>query len=72
MRFVLLGAGLVILFAVVVVIVLQFYPEPRSEADYLVIGSIGTFVTLGALFVALNAISFRSKDTFFKKRPKSE
>jgi hypothetical protein len=64
----LVGASVAI-FAVTVMIGLHLVPEPRSETDYLVIGSAATFLSLAVLFVVLLTTWLRSPDVFFKRRP---
>jgi putative flippase GtrA len=44
-------------------------PEPRSEADYLVVGGIATLVAMGLLFAVLLTTWVRSPNVFFKRRP---
>ena len=53
--------GAAIVFGVTVAIGLRLLPEPHSETDYLVVGSIATFLSLGVLFAVLIA-------TWIKKR----
>lgn len=62
--------GAAIVFGVTVAIGLRLLPEPRSETDYLVVGSIATFVSLGVLFAVLIATWVKSPEIFFKRRKK--
>ena len=65
----LIGAA-VIVFFVVVAIGVQLVPSPRSETDFLVIGSVATLLSLGTLFVVLITTWIRTPDVFFKRRQK--
>ena len=62
--------GALALFAGVVLIGLHLMPAPHTESDYLVIGCIATFLSLGAVFLVLIATWTRSPDNFYKRRPK--
>ena len=55
MRLAILVVAAALLFAAVVLIGLRVLPEPHSETDYLVVGCIATFVSLGGVFAALIA-----------------
>jgi len=63
-----LALALILIFAALVLIGLRVLPQPHSEIDYLVVGSIATLVTLGSLFALLIATSARSTEMFFKRR----
>lgn len=56
------------LFAVTVAVVLQTMPAPRTHADYLVAGSLGTFAALAVLFIVLVTTWLRARDVFFQRR----
>lgn len=60
--------GAAIVFGVTVAIGLKLLPVPHSETDYLVVGSIATFVSLAVLFGVLIATYVRSPEIFFKRR----
>jgi hypothetical protein len=62
------GAGIALIFAATVGILLKLIPEPRKDTDYLVIGGIATFVAMAALFVVLITTEFKSAEVFFKRR----
>ena len=51
----LLGAGLVAVFAATAALSLRLLPGPLRETDYLVAGSAGTLVVLVVLFVVIAA-----------------
>ena len=68
-----LGLAALAIFLVVTAILLKLMPGSRKDSDYLVIGSIATLVTLGAVFVLVNATSRKSgkgSEVFFKRRRK--
>jgi hypothetical protein len=67
----LLGAA-AIAFVITVAVGLRLLPGPHSETDYLVVGSVATFLCLGVLFSVLITTWIRSSDVFFKKRAKPE
>ncbi len=46
--------GVVLEFAVVAGILLALVPAPRAPVDYLVIGTLATFVALGTVFGVLH------------------
>lgn len=57
-------------FLVVAAVMLKMMPAPVQNADYLVIGSVATLVSLLVLFRMLVARSMKSPDMFFKRRKK--
>ena len=63
----LLGAGAIV-FGVTLAIGLKLLPGPHTETDYLVVGSVATFLCLGVLFAVLITTWIRTPDVFFKKR----
>ncbi len=63
-----LGFAAVFVFAAVVLIGLRLVPAPHTETDYLVIGSVATFLCMTLLFGALLKTWRQSSDAFFKKR----
>ncbi len=67
----LLGAA-AIAFVITVAIGLRLLPGPHTETDYLVVGSVATFLCLGVLFSVLITTWIRSSEIFFKKRTKPE
>jgi hypothetical protein len=52
-RTIALGAGMVMIFAATVGILLNVMPGPHKATDYLVIGAAGTLLCLILLFVVL-------------------
>lgn len=65
-------AAAAIAFAVTVALGLKLLPSPHSDTDYLVIGSVATFVCLGVMFGVLITTWIRTPDVFFKTRGKAE
>ncbi len=57
-------------FALSVIVGLQLTPEPRTQLDYLVIGSVATFLMLGAVFGLLLALWIKPRDFLARRRPK--
>ena len=45
-------------------------PEPRTQIDYLVIGSVATFLMLGVVFGLALAFWIRPQHFLVKRRPK--
>jgi hypothetical protein len=60
----------VLVFAAVAVIMLKVMPAPLKDADYLIIGSVATLVSLLALFVVVVMTSGQGSSVFFKRRKK--
>ena len=52
-RKLLLAAGMVLIFAATIGILLNVMPSPHKPTDYLVMGTIGTLLCLVLLFVVL-------------------
>jgi hypothetical protein len=65
---VLVGAVLLV-FVVVAAVLLQFMPRPLKDADYLVIGSVSTLVSLLTVFFMV-AMAKGSAGVFLKRRKK--
>jgi hypothetical protein len=61
--------GVVLEFAVVAGILAALVPAPRSPLDYLVIGTLSTFVSLGTVFAVL---TLTRKRTAVRKPPAGE
>jgi uncharacterized membrane protein len=60
--------GMAVLFGVVVLVLNQVMPGPHRPTDYLVMGGAATMVCLLVLFLVLITTSYRSSDTFFRKK----
>ncbi|MBM3738604.1 MAG: hypothetical protein FJW39_22730 [Acidobacteria bacterium] len=67
-RIVLLVFAAITAFAGVVGLLLMFFPEPRQNTDYLVVGTLATFASLLAIFVLVVAGVLRSSDGLFFRR----
>jgi len=62
--------GLVFVFAAVAFILLQLIPGPHQRTDYLVIGTVATFVSLVVLFIVLINTWVKTPDLFGRRREK--
>ncbi len=69
-RAILLAVGMACLFAAVAAIMIKVMPAPLKEADYFVIGSVATLVSLAALFVMVAMTSKGGSGIFVKRRRK--
>lgn len=67
----LLGAAAIV-FVIAVAAGLRLLPGPHTETDYLVVGSVATFLCLGVLFAVLITAWIRSPEVFFKRRSKPQ
>jgi hypothetical protein len=66
-RALLLGLVVILVFAAVAALMLQFMPQPLKDSDYLVVGSVSTLVSLVVLFFMMAA---SKPGLFFKRRTK--
>lgn len=71
-RWVGLLVAIAITFGAAVAVALKVLPGPHSETDYLVVGSIATFLALGVLFAFLINAWVKTPDVFFRRRRKPE
>ena len=69
-RIVALLFGLIAIFVAVTLSLFQIIPGPHRNTDYLVIGTISTFVSLAVLFVVLVKTWVKTPDLFFKRKEK--
>lgn len=61
-------AGIVVVFASTVFILLHLFPGPHQPADYIVVGTIATFICILLVFVgALSTIGKRG-NVFYRRR----
>jgi Na+/proline symporter len=70
-----LGIAVLVIFVTVTAILLKLMPGPRKDSDYLVIGSVATFLSLAAVFVLVISTSGKSSNlsgVFFKRRRKTK
>lgn len=61
---------MILVFAAVALIMLKVMPAPFKDADYLIIGSVSTLVSLLVLFVVVVTTSGQASSVFFKRRKK--
>ena len=71
-RILLLALLVVAVFAVVALVMFRLIPAPHKDTDYLVIGTVATFVALLVLFVVLLKTWVKQPDVFFKRRNKPD
>lgn len=71
-RVLLIAAAATVVFALAVAAGLQLVPEPRAQIDYLVIGSVATFLMLGVVFGLVLVLYVKPRDFLGKRRPKPE
>ena len=69
-RILILLLGLAMVFAVVAAILSRVIPGPHRSTDYLVIGTVATFVSLVVLFVVLVKTWVKAPDLFYRRRGK--
>jgi Na+/melibiose symporter-like transporter len=69
-RGLLLGGGALFVFVTVAMIMMKILPGPLKDSDYLVVGSVATLVSLLVLFLVLITTSMKSREVFFRRRPK--
>ena len=61
-----LGLGIALEFATILIVLLKIFPKPIKQTDYLVIGTLATFVALGTLFGILMTTTLRDPSAFRK------
>lgn len=69
-RILILALIIVATFASVALVMSRVIPTPHKDTDYLVIGTVATFVSLLVLFVVLLKTWVKQPDVFFKRRNK--
>ena len=62
-----IAAGVIVVFAGVVAIMINVMAAPLKDSDYLVIGTVATMVALLALFILL-VVTGQMSNVFFKRR----
>lgn len=60
-----LVAGILLMFAASIALLLKIIPSPHRQTDYLIIGTLATLITLVILFAVLVGIS---PGTFYRRR----
>jgi hypothetical protein len=61
-------AGILVVFAVSVLILLRLFPGPHQPADYLVVGTLATFFCILLVFIVVISTSDKGANTFYKRR----
>ena len=69
-RTIVLALAMVFLFAAIAGVMSQLMPGPLKEADYFVIGSVATLVSLALLFVLIALTTKGGSGVFVKRRRK--
>ena len=59
--------GIALVFCAVAAILLRVMPGPNTHTDYLVIGTIATFISLIVLFLILTRTFVKAPNLFFKR-----
>ncbi len=62
--------GVFIVFGAVAVIMAKVMPDPLTDSDFLVIGSVATVVSLLVLFFGLVGVKMKGGNMFFERRKK--
>lgn len=63
-----LVAAVLLVFGVTTAIGLRLVPQPHTDTDYLVIGSIATLLALAAMFAVLLSTVFKSGSPLIRRR----
>jgi hypothetical protein len=66
------AAGLVVLFLSIAALMLLVMPKPHGPADYMIAGSVATFVTLGVALLLFLLQNADLRATFFGRKRKSK
>jgi hypothetical protein len=62
--------GVLFVFGAVAAIMAKVMPDPLTDSDFLVIGSVATLVSLLVLFFGLVGIRVKGGNMFFERRKK--
>jgi len=65
-----LALGVIFVFVTVAAIMTRLMPAPLKDADYLVIGTVATLISLLVLFFGLIGPRLKTGEVFFKRRKK--
>ncbi|MGQ9919495.1 MAG: hypothetical protein ACUVS7_19025 [Bryobacteraceae bacterium] len=71
-RGILIAATALGVFVLAVAAGLKLTPEPRAQIDYLVIGSVATFLMLGVVFGLSLALWIKPHNLLGKRRPRAQ
>ncbi|MEO8097642.1 MAG: hypothetical protein ABI811_08060 [Acidobacteriota bacterium] len=69
-QIVLIVSAALVMFGLVAAIMLRFMPEPLTDSDYFVVGTVATLVALLVVFVGVVSTKMKGQDVFFKRREK--
>jgi hypothetical protein len=69
-RTVALIVGVLFVFGAVAAIMAKVMPDPLTDSDFLVIGSVATVVSLLVLFFGLVGVRIKGGNMFFERRKK--
>ena len=67
-----LAAGALLTFGLAALILLKALPGPHRDVDYMVVGALATFASMGVLFAVLSKTAFKGRELFFKRRDGSK
>lgn len=67
-RLALLVVGVVLAFAISLVVMLQLIPAPRRSVDYMIIGGAATFAAMAVLFVVMITTWYRLPPGIVRRR----
>lgn len=62
------AVAVVLVFAVSVLILLRLFPGPHQPGDYLVVGTLATFLCILLVFVLVISTSNKGPNVFYKRR----
>jgi Na+/melibiose symporter-like transporter len=71
-RIAMIAGAIVMVYAVTAIILLKILPGPHRSTDYLVIGAVATFISMGILFWVVIAGVVKTTDNFYKRRKPEE
>ena len=63
-----MAGGVLVVFTMTVFILLRVLPGPYKPADYLVIGTLATFVCILLAFIIFVSTTEKRTGTFFKRK----
>lgn len=63
-----MAAGILVVFLATVLILLRLMPGPRKPADYMVIGTLATFVCILLAFIMFFLATGKRSEIFFKHK----
>jgi len=63
-----MAAGILVVFLATVLILLRVMPGPHKATDYMVIGTMATFVCILLAFIVFVSVAGKRSDIFFKRK----